>query len=626
MDTKVARNTNAPDFATAYYFLEGLKEIGIEYLFCNFGTDHAPIIEEMAHRRKLGEEMPNIVRCPHENTAAHMAAGYAFVTGRGQGVLVHVDVGTANTANAMHNIFRSRLPVLLMAGKAPYTSSNELVGSRDTYVHFVQEPFDQASLVRPYIKWEWTLPSGVVVKEALRRAHTIMQSEPRGPVYLMMQRETLTQHWGADEVRRYAADQFSGTQGGSADPKLVAALADRLLKAENPLLITGYAARHARAARVIDELAQFAGIAVFESNMTNNISHESPCFVGFSPNRHLAKTDVGMLVDVDVPWFPSDVQTNEERSGRTSTSICSNPASPMWTFPGNLRMQGDSGRILEQVLEGLKAKATPAFKQAAAARLEKLKAATAERNARTAKLAADKGKPDAINPHYLFAELEQVARRRGHRLQRRRAQRRRGADADQAAGAQHGDARRRRRARLVRRHGARRQARRARPHDGAGGRRRRLLFRQSELGVRGGEAVQAADPLAIVLDNTGWSAVKESTLRVFPDGEAKAANEFEAELAPDVDFSKVGEAFGAYGEKVSDPADVPAALARCVKEVRGGRAALLHARVTRLCASSCCGRGQVRVISRRRCQRIASPRPSCAPPCHVEGGKEGARL
>jgi hypothetical protein len=27
---------------------------------------------------------------------------------------------------------------------------------------------------------------------------------------------------------------------------------------------------------------------------------------------------------------------------------------------------------------------------------------------------------------------------------------------------------------------------------------------------------------------------------------------------------------------------VPAALARCVKEVRGGRAALLHARVTRL--------------------------------------------
>jgi len=29
--------------------------------------------------------------------------------------------------------------------------------------------------------------------------------------------------------------------------------------------------------------------------------------------------------------------------------------------------------------------------------------------------------------------------------------------------------------------------------------------------------------LVLLLDNTGWSAVKESTLRVFPEGEAKSA-------------------------------------------------------------------------------------------------------
>jgi acetolactate synthase-1/2/3 large subunit len=88
--------------------------------------------------------------------------------------------------------------------------------------------------------------------------------------------------------------------------------------------------------------------------------------------------------------------------------------------------------------------------------------------------------------------------------------------------------------------------------------------------------------LAVVLDNSGWSAVKESTLRVFPDGQAKSANEFQAGLMPDVEFGKIGEAFGAYAEKLSEPADVPAALARCVKEVRGGRSAILHARVTPL--------------------------------------------
>jgi acetolactate synthase I/II/III large subunit len=581
MDTAVARKTNAPAFATAYYFLEGLTELGVEYLFCNFGTDHAPIIEEMAHRKKRGEAMPGILHCPHENTAAHMAQGYAFVTGRGQGVLVHVDVGTANTANAMHNAYRSRLPVLLMAGKAPYTVNDELVGSRDTYVHFIQEPFDQASLVRPYLKWEWTLPSGVVVKEALRRAYSIAQSEPRGPVYLMMQRETLTQPWSTDEIRRYSADQFAATSGGGADPKLVAALADRLLTAENPVLITGYAGRSEHASKAIDALSQFAGIAVYEANMTNNVSHAMPCFVGFSPDKAVPDADVGILVDVDVPWFPSDVQTREKSFWAHIDIDTLKPGSPMWTFPGNLRMQGDSGRILEQVLEDLKAKATPRFKAAAAGRMERIKALREERIARAAKLASDKGKPGAINPHYLMAELDKALD-------------------DDAIIFNEG---------VTNAGAVLLQIPRKKPNtttrSGGGG-----------LGWSGGFALGAklAAPdrlmvqisgdggfyfgnpssvfavsqqyklpiFSIVMDNTGWNAVKGSTLRVYPEGEAKQAGEFEAKLAPKVTFTKVAEAFGAYGEEISDPADAPAAIARCLKEVRGGRSALLHARVTKL--------------------------------------------
>ena len=179
--------------STAHYFLEGLNDIGIEYLFSNFGTDHAPLIEEMARWKKAGRSYPKVLNCPHENTAMHMAAGFAMATGRGQAVMVHVDAGTANSAMAMHNARRGRLPLVLMAGKAPYTVRGELPGSRDNYVHFIQEPFDQSGIVRPYVKWEWTLPSGVMTKETLRRAHTVAHSDPMGPVYLMLPRETLTQ-------------------------------------------------------------------------------------------------------------------------------------------------------------------------------------------------------------------------------------------------------------------------------------------------------------------------------------------------------------------------------------------------------------------------------------------------
>jgi acetolactate synthase I/II/III large subunit len=581
MDTSVGRTTNVSDFSSAYYLLEGLKEIGIDYLFCNLGTDHAPIIEEMAHRRKRGEAMPDIVRCPHENTAAHMAGGYALVTGRGQGVLVHVDVGTANAANAMHNLYRSRLPVLLMAGKAPYTSHDELIGTRDTHVHFVQEPFDQGSLVRPYTKWEWTLPSGVVVKEALQRAYSIMQSAPCGPVYLMMQRETLTQHWSVDEIKRFPSDRFGALAGAGADPELVAALADRLLAAHSPILITGYGGMDALAAGKIDELAQFAGIPIFEANSKSNISYESPCFAGFSPDKSLPEADVGLLVDVEAPWFPADVQPSEKTFWAHIDVDVLKLGSPMWTFPGHLRMQGNTGRILDQLLTELKAKATPSFKAAAATRLDRLKATRAARLAHAAKLAADHGEPGAINPHYLMAELgkvlddediifnEAVTNTPAVLMQ---IPRRLPNTAFNTNGAGLGWS------------GAMALgAKLAAPNRmmvqvvGDGG-----FYFCNPCSVFAVAQQYRLPFLSIVLDNSGWSAVKQSTLRVYPDGEANAANEFEAELAPKAEFGMVAEAFGAYAEKLSDPADVPAALARCAKEVRGGRSALLHAQVTRM--------------------------------------------
>jgi acetolactate synthase I/II/III large subunit len=581
MDKSVGRKTNVTDFATAYYLLEGLKEVGIDYLFCNLGTDHAPIIEEMAHRRKRGEAMPSVVRCPHENTAAHMAGGYALITGRGQGVLVHVDVGTANAANAMHNLYRSRLPVLLMAGKAPYTSHKELVGTRDTHVHFVQEPFDQGSLVRPYTKWEWTLPSGVVVKEALQRAYAIMQSAPCGPVYLMMQRETLTQHWSVDEIRRFPGDRFGAVAGGGADPALIAKLADRLIAAENPILITGYGGMDALGAQKIEEVARVAGVPIFEANSKSNISYESPCFAGFSADDALPDADFGLLVDVEAPWFPADAQPNANAFWAHIDVDVLKLASPMWTFPGNLRLQGSSGHILDQLLTELQSKATPRFRAAVAARLERLKAVRASRLAHAAKLAADIGKRGAINPHFLMAELgkvlddediifnEAVTNTPAVLLQIPRrlpntAFNSNGAGLGWSAPMALG-------------------AKLAAPN--------RLMVQVAGDGsfyFNNPASVYAVSQqyrlpfLSIVLDNSGWSAVKQSTLRVYPDGEAFTANEFEAELPPRVEFGKVAEAFDACAEKVTDPADVASAITRCVKEVRGGRSALLHARVTRL--------------------------------------------
>lgn len=565
--------------STAHYCLEGLNELGIEYLFCNLGTDHAPLIEAMACWRGEGRAHAKTVICPHENVAVHMAAGYAIATGRGQGVLVHVDAGTANAAMALHNLFRARIPVLLMAGRSPHTLHGELPGSRDTYVHFVQEPFDQASLVRPYVKWEYTLPTGVVTKEALRLAHTVMQSDPKGPVYMMLPRETLAESWDASAVRSYPERRFGPVAAGGADPAAVAALAERLLAARDPVLVTAYSGRNPANVALLDELARFAGIRVYEFNPLHlNMPHDSPCFAGFMPDASVAKADCGVLLDVDVPWIPRDMPDNPDTWWAHIDVDAVKRGFPMWGFPSNLRIEGDSCIILAQLLEALRVRATPEFTARARGRVEALAAAHRMRMEGVVRLAADKGTPGRINPHYLCAELNRAIAPEDIVLNE--AIRNGGIVFNQVA--------------------------RTKPGT-------RIGLSGGGLGFSGGmalgmklaqpgctvvqvvgdgsfyfcnpEAVYAVSSqyrlpiFTLVLDNGGWAAVKEATLRMHPDGDARRLNAYESQLAPGMAFAKVVEAAGGYGETLTEPSEVPAAIRRCLDQVRGGRSALLHAHI-----------------------------------------------
>jgi acetolactate synthase-1/2/3 large subunit len=89
--------------------------------------------------------------------------------------------------------------------------------------------------------------------------------------------------------------------------------------------------------------------------------------------------------------------------------------------------------------------------------------------------------------------------------------------------------------------------------------------------------------LTVVLDNGGWQAVKEAVLRVYPDGEAVQADQFQARLDGEHrHFEHVAQAFGAHGEAVSDPAALPAAIARCIDAVDRGQAAVLNVAVSPL--------------------------------------------
>jgi len=210
-------------------------------------------------------------------------------------------------------------------------------------------------------------------------------------------------------VRSYPPERFGAAAAGGADPESIALLADRLIAAKNPLLVTAYAGRDTSTPALLDALARLAGIRVVEFNPLHlNIPADSPCCAGFVPGKHVAESDLGILLDVDVPWIPRDTPEDPATFWAQIDVDVVKQGFPMWDFAANLRIQGASRRILEQLIEAVKAKATPAFRAAATKRVEALAAEHAARKAGLAKLAADKGTKGKINPQYLCAEVSRA--------------------------------------------------------------------------------------------------------------------------------------------------------------------------------------------------------------------------
>ncbi|HEY1260536.1 MAG TPA: thiamine pyrophosphate-binding protein, partial [Stellaceae bacterium] len=219
-------------------YLALLAERGVEYLFANAGTDFAPLVEAFAKGARTGAPMPRPVIATHENLALSMAHGWAMVTGRVPAVMVHVSVGTANGVCAAMNAARENVPILFTAGRSPLTEEG-LPGARDVYIHWAQEMFDQAGMVREIVKWDYELKNGQQLETVVDRALAVASSEPKGPVYLSLPREVL-----ANRIVSFRYD-MPGRRVAAAPPapdkNAIDEAARILAAAEQPLIITASA-------------------------------------------------------------------------------------------------------------------------------------------------------------------------------------------------------------------------------------------------------------------------------------------------------------------------------------------------------------------------------------------------
>lgn len=337
-------------YTTSTAFLEALAECRVRYLFANFGSDHAPILEALADPANQGK-FPRVVTCPSEMVALSAAQGYAQATGEAQAVLVHVECGTLSLGGAVHNASRSRTPVLIFAGLSPVTQEGELRGSRTEFIHWLQDVHDQRGIVREYMKYDNEIRTGANVKQLVHRAMQIAGSEPAGPVYLVGAREAME----AEAPEQKPGKRFARTSGAALPDDAVDELARAIAGARRPLIVTSYLGRNTKAVAELVKLGDRAAIGVVEAipNFVN-FPFGHPMHQGYQgnepkQNETLAAADFILVLDCDVPWMPS---VNRPAPNARIWHIDIDPLKErfeLWHIDAERLFQADAAIVLAQV-------------------------------------------------------------------------------------------------------------------------------------------------------------------------------------------------------------------------------------------------------------------------------------
>lgn len=555
----MAKTVQVETVAEAY--LELLAARGVDYFFGNGGTDFAPIVEAYAKRFTQEQMLPKPIPVPHEITAVAMAHGYTMVTGRPQVVMVHTIPGTANATSGIINAARSNTPMLFTAGRTPLTEG-DLSGSRDGGIHWAQESFDQGSMVREWVKWDYELRSDSDVEGVVDRALALTESEPAGPVYLTLPREVLGRR--VEEFTYADKPRMSPVRDRMPAPEVIEEAAQALAKAKNPILVTRASGRDSEAVAPLVALAETLGMAVFEAGLSYvNFPQSHPLHAGGDVASVLADADAIIIMEADAPWTPKRTGPHADatviaigedplysrypiRGYQIDMALAGAPKHTLAALNEAVKRIGvDAGEVRERTAKWAEARQKRA--DAVAARAEGGEHETPINKAYFSRELAKHLNDDTIMLNELGLDLTQIAfTSPGTHFGISPA-----GSLGWAVGASLG-------------------AKLAAPDktivcavgDGS------YIFGS---GTAGHIVSQAQDlPVLYIVWNNGiWNAVKSSARNMNPNGYAAKTDTWAVTtLSQGFNYEMICQASGGYGERVEDPAEVPGAIQRALHAVQ----------------------------------------------------------
>lgn len=243
-------------------FLALLKDEGVTHLFGNPGTTELPIMHALKDYPEL-----TYVMGMQESLIVYMADGFSRASGQLSACNVHVAPGLGNAMGALYSAKFTGTPIILTAGQQEQG-------------HGLTEPLLYEPLVpiaQPLVKWAVEVTRLEDLPRIVRRAAKIAMTPPTGPVFISLPGDILNNEAGIDLASSTRID----TRVRPCD-EMIDALADRILKAERPLLLCGDELVKCDALEQAAELSEVLGCPAFQSSVPfgAHFLSERPCFMG----------------------------------------------------------------------------------------------------------------------------------------------------------------------------------------------------------------------------------------------------------------------------------------------------------------------------------------------------------
>lgn len=340
-------------YGTIEACIKVMNAYGVEFVFFNPGIDNVPLLETIAACQANGRESPRGILCLDEFVTMTAAHGAYMASGRPQVVSVHSELGVLQLGGSLHNAQWGRVPVV-------FFTENQGPSRRTTWRG---DAFDQNAMVRNFVKWDCEIGDNGDVIAAMNEAFRIATTEPYGPVYLNLPRQRF---WETGATHEAQSPGVPSPENHAPSRPDIDAIAKLLLKAKDPLIVTGYYGRNPDAVKDLVELAETAGARVQGADVRVNFPVDHPLWCVSSPEADggtpvLATADVILAIDYDMHYAAPPQSPGDDARIIHIDNDTVKKGVPLWGRSPDIAITGNSREIVPALVDVLKEKQTPDF-------------------------------------------------------------------------------------------------------------------------------------------------------------------------------------------------------------------------------------------------------------------------